>query len=65
LIEGLFVCLQDRSMRRVEMTTCPELNCPESEQITLTDRCCKVCRGATHSHTQNQHTPTLHWLESY
>uniref|UniRef100_A0A8C1CNQ5 NEL-like protein 2 n=1 Tax=Cyprinus carpio carpio TaxID=630221 RepID=A0A8C1CNQ5_CYPCA len=41
----LFVCLQDRSMRRVEITSCPELNCPESEQITLTDRCCKVCRG--------------------
>ncbi|KAI2665432.1 Protein kinase C-binding protein NELL2 [Labeo rohita] len=40
----LFEC-RDRSMRRVEITTCPELNCPESEQITLTDRCCKVCRG--------------------
>uniref|UniRef100_A0AAY4EVN9 Protein kinase C-binding protein NELL2 n=1 Tax=Denticeps clupeoides TaxID=299321 RepID=A0AAY4EVN9_9TELE len=24
---------------------CPELNCPELEQISLTDRCCKVCRG--------------------
>uniref|UniRef100_A0AAQ4RLB6 Neural EGFL like 2 n=1 Tax=Gasterosteus aculeatus aculeatus TaxID=481459 RepID=A0AAQ4RLB6_GASAC len=24
---------------------CPELNCSESEQITLNDRCCKVCRG--------------------
>ncbi|ROI15421.1 Protein kinase C-binding protein NELL2 [Anabarilius grahami] len=40
----LFEC-RDRSMHRVEMTPCPELNCPESEQITLTDRCCKVCRG--------------------
>ncbi|KAL2102354.1 hypothetical protein ACEWY4_001522 [Coilia grayii] len=40
----LFEC-QDRSMRRVENAACPELNCPESEQITLTDRCCKVCRG--------------------
>uniref|UniRef100_A0A673Y3Q1 Neural EGFL like 2 n=1 Tax=Salmo trutta TaxID=8032 RepID=A0A673Y3Q1_SALTR len=34
------------TMHRVVMTSpCPELNCPESEQITLTDRCCKVCRG--------------------
>ncbi|XP_048124329.1 protein kinase C-binding protein NELL2 isoform X2 [Alosa alosa] len=40
----LFEC-QDRSMRRVENAACPELNCPKSEQITLTDRCCKVCRG--------------------
>lgn len=33
-------------MHRVVMTTpCPELNCPESEQVNLTDRCCKVCRG--------------------
>ncbi|XP_031439105.1 protein kinase C-binding protein NELL2 [Clupea harengus] len=40
----LFEC-QDRSMRRVEISACPELSCPESEQITLTDRCCRVCRG--------------------
>lgn len=40
----LFEC-QMRSMRRVESTSCPELNCPESEQISLTDRCCKVCPG--------------------
>uniref|UniRef100_A0A8C5DZP1 Neural EGFL like 2 n=1 Tax=Gouania willdenowi TaxID=441366 RepID=A0A8C5DZP1_GOUWI len=24
---------------------CPELNCPEAEQITLSDRCCKICQG--------------------
>lgn len=24
---------------------CPELECAESEQIVLNDRCCKVCRG--------------------
>uniref|UniRef100_A0A8C8LYS2 Protein kinase C-binding protein NELL2 n=1 Tax=Oncorhynchus tshawytscha TaxID=74940 RepID=A0A8C8LYS2_ONCTS len=24
---------------------CVCLNCPESEQVNLTDRCCKVCRG--------------------
>uniref|UniRef100_A0AAR2JSW5 Neural EGFL like 2 n=1 Tax=Pygocentrus nattereri TaxID=42514 RepID=A0AAR2JSW5_PYGNA len=41
----MYVCGQNRSMRRVESTSCPELTCPESEQITLTDRCCKVCRG--------------------
>uniref|UniRef100_A0A671QNJ9 NEL-like protein 2 n=1 Tax=Sinocyclocheilus anshuiensis TaxID=1608454 RepID=A0A671QNJ9_9TELE len=34
-----------RCIYLVEITSCPELNCPESEQITLTDRCCKVCRG--------------------
>lgn len=37
---------QDRTMHRVVPSEpCPELNCPESEQITLSDRCCKVCRG--------------------
>ncbi|XP_023666191.1 protein kinase C-binding protein NELL2a-like [Paramormyrops kingsleyae] len=40
----LFEC-QDRAMRRVEPPGCPELNCLESEQITLTDRCCRVCKG--------------------
>ncbi|XP_047660262.1 protein kinase C-binding protein NELL2 isoform X2 [Tachysurus fulvidraco] len=40
----LYEC-RDRKMRKVESKTCPELNCPESEQITLTDRCCKVCQG--------------------
>uniref|UniRef100_A0A6Q2ZCF6 NEL-like protein 2 n=1 Tax=Esox lucius TaxID=8010 RepID=A0A6Q2ZCF6_ESOLU len=34
-----------RTMRRVENTPCPELTCPESEQIALTDQCCKICRG--------------------
>uniref|UniRef100_A0A3P8VB44 Neural EGFL like 2 n=1 Tax=Cynoglossus semilaevis TaxID=244447 RepID=A0A3P8VB44_CYNSE len=41
----LFEC-RDRNMHRVVPSEpCPELNCPESEQITLNDRCCKVCRG--------------------
>lgn len=41
----LFEC-RERSMHRVVTShTCPDLTCPESEQITLTDRCCKVCRG--------------------
>ncbi|KAM4614966.1 protein kinase C-binding protein NELL2-like [Polymixia lowei] len=40
----LFECWE-RSMRRVDNWSCPELTCPEAEQITLTDRCCKVCRG--------------------
>lgn len=35
-------------MHRVVPTEpCPELSCPESEQITLSDRCCKVCRGTS------------------
>ncbi|RVE71578.1 hypothetical protein OJAV_G00053320 [Oryzias javanicus] len=41
----LFEC-RDKSMHRVVPTEpCPELNCPESEQIALSNRCCKVCRG--------------------
>ncbi|XP_054865284.1 protein kinase C-binding protein NELL2 isoform X2 [Amphiprion ocellaris] len=41
----LFEC-KDRTMHRVVPSEpCPELTCPESEQITLTGRCCKVCRG--------------------
>lgn len=37
---------QDRTMHRVVPSEpCPELNCAESEQIALSDRCCKVCRG--------------------
>ncbi|XP_030629828.1 protein kinase C-binding protein NELL2a isoform X2 [Chanos chanos] len=40
----LFEC-RDQTMHRELSSGCPELNCPESEQITLSDRCCKVCRG--------------------
>ncbi|XP_073328548.1 protein kinase C-binding protein NELL2a isoform X1 [Pagrus major] len=41
----LFEC-RDRTMHRVVPSEpCPELNCAESEQIALSDRCCKVCRG--------------------
>uniref|UniRef100_A0AAY4EPY2 Protein kinase C-binding protein NELL2 n=1 Tax=Denticeps clupeoides TaxID=299321 RepID=A0AAY4EPY2_9TELE len=35
----------EHSMNKVDDPPCPELNCPELEQISLTDRCCKVCRG--------------------
>lgn len=31
--------------RLVPSEPCPELDCAESEQIVLNDRCCKVCRG--------------------
>lgn len=31
--------------RVVSSEPCPELNCPESEQIAVSGRCCKVCRG--------------------
>ncbi|XP_018585658.2 protein kinase C-binding protein NELL2-like [Scleropages formosus] len=41
---SLFEC-RDRKMNRVEPPGCPELNCLESEQMTLTDRCCRVCPG--------------------
>ncbi|KPP69846.1 protein kinase C-binding protein NELL2-like [Scleropages formosus] len=40
----LFEC-RDRTMHRVAPSICPELNCAESEQMTLPDRCCNVCRG--------------------
>uniref|UniRef100_A0A8C5DXC3 Neural EGFL like 2 n=1 Tax=Gouania willdenowi TaxID=441366 RepID=A0A8C5DXC3_GOUWI len=37
---------QDRTMHQiVSSEPCPELNCPEAEQITLSDRCCKICQG--------------------
>lgn len=44
---GLCLCpSQDRTMHRlVPGEPCPELDCAESEQIVLNDRCCKVCRG--------------------
>lgn len=46
------LCHQDRTMHRVVVTgPCPELTCPESEHITLTDRCCQVCRGGRKAHT--------------
>ncbi|KAM9854079.1 protein kinase C-binding protein NELL2a [Aulostomus maculatus] len=41
----LFECRQRTMHRVVPSEPCPELQCPESEQITLSDRCCKVCRG--------------------
>ncbi|XP_073687375.1 protein kinase C-binding protein NELL2a [Garra rufa] len=41
----LFEC-RERTMHRVtDAEDCPQLTCTESDQITLTDRCCKVCRG--------------------
>ncbi|CAM9175063.1 unnamed protein product, partial [Lampetra planeri] len=40
----LFECKNDAT-EVVPSEPCPELKCPESEQITLSDRCCKVCRG--------------------
>ncbi|XP_061085891.1 protein kinase C-binding protein NELL2 [Conger conger] len=40
----LFEC-RGKTMRRLKDSPCPELNCPESEQVALADRCCRVCRG--------------------
>ncbi|XP_058841730.1 protein kinase C-binding protein NELL2-like isoform X2 [Acipenser ruthenus] len=43
------VCLlhecRDRTMRRITYPSCPELNCAPSQQITLGNSCCKVCKG--------------------
>ncbi|XP_048883930.1 protein kinase C-binding protein NELL2-like isoform X2 [Brienomyrus brachyistius] len=41
---SLFEC-RDRTMRRVAPPTCPELNCVETDQLALADRCCSICRG--------------------
>uniref|UniRef100_A0A3Q3VWZ9 Uncharacterized protein n=1 Tax=Mola mola TaxID=94237 RepID=A0A3Q3VWZ9_MOLML len=39
-------CQREVGLRiMVPTEPCPELNCAESEQIALDDRCCKVCRG--------------------
>uniref|UniRef100_A0A673KF19 Protein kinase C-binding protein NELL2-like n=1 Tax=Sinocyclocheilus rhinocerous TaxID=307959 RepID=A0A673KF19_9TELE len=44
-LDVFFLC-QDRTMHRVPSSEdCPQLTCAESDQITLTDRCCRVCRG--------------------
>ncbi|XP_017554880.1 protein kinase C-binding protein NELL2 [Pygocentrus nattereri] len=41
----LYEC-KGHTMHKVQNSgDCPELNCPEAEQVTVTDRCCKVCRG--------------------
>ncbi|KAJ3612564.1 hypothetical protein NHX12_020835, partial [Muraenolepis orangiensis] len=39
----LFQC-QGGAMGKAGDWSCPTLSCPEAEQISLTDRCCKVCR---------------------
>lgn len=41
----LYEC-RGRTMHKVQNSgECPELKCPEAEQLTVSDRCCKVCRG--------------------
>ncbi|XP_026856844.2 protein kinase C-binding protein NELL2 isoform X1 [Electrophorus electricus] len=40
----LYKC-RGRTMHRVQSGDCPELHCPEAQQVTITDRCCKICRG--------------------
>ncbi|XP_066524006.1 protein kinase C-binding protein NELL2a [Hoplias malabaricus] len=41
----LYEC-KGHTMHKVQNSEeCPELSCPEAEQVTITDRCCKVCRG--------------------
>lgn len=36
-------------MKLVESSGCPALDCPESQQITLSRSCCKVCKGKAFS----------------
>ncbi|TRY56255.1 hypothetical protein DNTS_028374, partial [Danionella cerebrum] len=40
----LYEC-REQIMHRVPSEVCPKLSCAESDQITLTDRCCRVCKG--------------------
>ncbi|XP_039199497.1 protein NEL-like isoform X4 [Crotalus tigris] len=40
----LFECKNYKMQRTMELN-CPALNCPESQQISLSKRCCKVCKG--------------------
>ncbi|KAF7246443.1 Protein NEL [Varanus komodoensis] len=40
----LFEC-KDYKMQRLMKSDCPALNCPESQQISLCNSCCKVCKG--------------------
>ncbi|XP_053111315.1 protein kinase C-binding protein NELL2 isoform X2 [Hemicordylus capensis] len=40
----LFEC-KDYKMQRVVKADCPALNCPDSQQISLSNSCCKVCKG--------------------
>uniref|UniRef100_A0A8C8YP70 Protein kinase C-binding protein NELL2 n=1 Tax=Prolemur simus TaxID=1328070 RepID=A0A8C8YP70_PROSS len=40
----LYEC-KDQTMKLVESSGCPALDCPESHQITLSHSCCKVCKG--------------------
>ncbi|XP_074840172.1 protein kinase C-binding protein NELL2 isoform X1 [Carettochelys insculpta] len=40
----LFEC-KDHKMQRTAKSDCPALNCPESQQISLSHSCCKVCKG--------------------
>ncbi|XP_053111320.1 protein kinase C-binding protein NELL2 isoform X7 [Hemicordylus capensis] len=39
----LFEC-KDYKMQRVVKADCPALNCPDSQQISLSNSCCKVCK---------------------
>ncbi|XP_013918344.1 PREDICTED: protein kinase C-binding protein NELL2 isoform X2 [Thamnophis sirtalis] len=40
----LFECKNYKMQRTMELN-CPALNCPESEQISLSKSCCKLCKG--------------------
>lgn len=40
----LYEC-KDQTMKLVESPGCPALDCLESQQITLSHSCCKVCKG--------------------
>ncbi|XP_048356264.1 protein kinase C-binding protein NELL2 [Sphaerodactylus townsendi] len=40
----LFEC-KDHKMQRVMKSDCPILNCLESQQISLSNSCCKICKG--------------------
>ncbi|XP_064417638.1 protein kinase C-binding protein NELL2 isoform X3 [Latimeria chalumnae] len=53
----LYEC-RDRGMQHLTSSKCPILNCPESQQITLSNSCCKVCKG--HDFCAERHNCSEH-----
>ncbi|NXT60296.1 NEL protein, partial [Chaetops frenatus] len=54
----LFEC-KDHKMQRIPKESCTALNCPESQQITLSHSCCKICKGhdfCTEGHNCMEHS---------
>jgi hypothetical protein len=42
---GCRICKCDDGTMRCEALACPEPPCPEDQQFTVTEDCCKYCKG--------------------